>query len=95
MTWSSYTVWYIFGFAAQGLFTARFIVQWIASERKGKSVIPIYFWILSLAGSAMLLVYAIHLRDPVFILGQSFGSFIYIRNLMLFKKENNDDAARA
>lgn len=86
MTWTSYTTWCVFGFAAQALFTARFVVQWVASERKGQSVVPIHFWILSLCGSGMLLVYALHLRDPVFIVGQAFGSFIYIRNLMLLDK---------
>ena len=91
MTWTRYTTWYVFGFAAQALFTARFIVQWIASERKGRSVVPIHFWILSLCGSGMLLVYAIHRRDPVFIVGQAFGSLVYIRNLMLLEKERGSD----
>ena len=90
MTWTSYTTWYLFGFAAQAMFTARFVVQWIASERKGQSIVPIHFWILSLCGSGMLLAYAIHLRDPVFIVGQAFGSFIYIRNLMLLSKERGN-----
>ena len=84
--------WYVFGFAAQALFTARFVVQWIASERRGESVIPIHFWLLSLAGSGMLLVYAIYRRDPVFILGQAFGSFVYIRNLMLLARKARADA---
>jgi len=90
MTWTRYTTWYVFGFAAQALFTARFVVQWLASERKGRSVIPIHFWILSLCGSGMLLVYAVHRRDPVFMAGQAFGSFVYIRNLMLRIKERNN-----
>ena len=81
--------WLYLGFIAQALFTGRFIVQWIASERAGKSVIPIHFWLLSLSGSALLLVYAIHLKDPVFIVGQSAGCFVYIRNLMLLRKERN------
>jgi len=64
----------------------RFLVQWLVSEKRGKSVIPIYFWYLSLLGGLTLLTYAIHIRDPVFIVGQSMGSFIYIRNLMLIHK---------
>ncbi|RLA80620.1 MAG: hypothetical protein DRG36_03040 [Deltaproteobacteria bacterium] len=65
----------------------RFLVQWIVSERKKRSVIPIYFWYLSLAGGLTLLIYAIHIKDPVFIVGQSTGAFIYIRNLMLIYRE--------
>ena len=75
--------WVILGLVVQLAFTARFLVQWIASERSGKSVIPISFWYLSLFGSAGLLFYAIVRADPVFILGQSFGSVVYVRNLML------------
>ncbi|UCC66952.1 MAG: lipid-A-disaccharide synthase N-terminal domain-containing protein [Deltaproteobacteria bacterium] len=64
----------------------RFLVQWVVSEKRGKSVIPIYFWYLSLFGGLTLLTYAIHIKDPVFIVGQSMGAFIYIRNLMLIYK---------
>jgi len=81
------TWWIALGFAGQLLFTGRFLVQWIASERKGQSVVPIHFWLLSLGGSMVLLVYAISRRDPVFIAGQSFGSIVYIRNLMLIRKQ--------
>ena len=80
-------LWLILGLGAQGLFSARFLVQWIVSERRKQSTMPKIFWYLSLAGSGMLLVYAIHRRDPVFILGQSFGSLVYVRNLMLWRKE--------
>ena len=80
------TWWVALGFIGQLLFTGRFVIQWIASERQGKSVVPIHFWLLSLGGSMVLLVYAIHRKDPVFILGQSFGSIVYIRNLMLIQK---------
>src|SRR5258707_15799022 len=73
--------WLALGFLAQGLFTARFLVQWIASERAGKSVIPIAFWFFSIGGGALLLVYALYRRDPVFIAGQAFGLLVYIRNL--------------
>jgi lipid-A-disaccharide synthase-like uncharacterized protein len=79
--------WVVLGFLAQAVFSARFIVQWIASERKKRSVIPKTFWYLSILGSVLLLIYSIHRKDPVFILGQSLGSIIYIRNLMLFQEE--------
>ena len=75
--------WLIFGFFGQALFAARFLVQWICSEKKKKSYIPVAFWYFSLAGGAVLLMYAIHRKDPVFILGQGFGLIVYIRNLML------------
>ncbi|HEV3373325.1 MAG TPA: lipid-A-disaccharide synthase N-terminal domain-containing protein [Xanthobacteraceae bacterium] len=73
--------WLALGFLAQGLFTARFLVQWIASERAGKSVMPIAFWFFSIGGGLLLLVYALYRRDPVFIAGQAFGVFVYARNL--------------
>jgi len=76
-------LWLVVGFFAQGLFSLRFIVQWIASEKEKKSVVPVYFWYISIAGGAMLLLYAIHKKDPVFILGQSMGILVYSRNLML------------
>lgn len=75
--------WLIFGFAAQGFFAARFVWQWLVSEKRGRSTVPLGFWVLSLLGGGMLLVYACHLRDPVFIAGQGLGLFIYVRNLML------------
>ena len=73
--------WLILGFCAQGLFFMRFLVQWIASERRKESVVPVYFWYFSLAGGAMLLTYAIHQEDLVFILGQAGGLVVYSRNL--------------
>ncbi len=82
------TFWLGVGFSAQALFSARFLVQWIASERAGKSVVPVLFWYLSIVGSSMLLIYSIHRQDPVFILGQSVGLFIYCRNLYLIWREN-------
>jgi lipid-A-disaccharide synthase-like uncharacterized protein len=75
------------GFLGQLLFTARFLVQWIASERAGKSVIPLAFWFFSLGGGLILLGYAIYRRDPVFIVGQAAGVFIYVRNLMLIARQ--------
>ncbi len=80
-------IWLIIGFAGQILFSLRFLVQWMASEKKKKSVIPISFWYFSLGGSFLLLAYALHRKDPVFILGQSMGFVIYIRNLVLIDKE--------
>ncbi|MGQ9859241.1 MAG: lipid-A-disaccharide synthase N-terminal domain-containing protein [Thermodesulfobacteriota bacterium] len=75
--------WVILGLSGQVLFSLRFLVQWIVSEKKKASVIPVAFWYLSLGGSLILLAYAIYRQDLVFILGQSTGSFIYVRNLML------------
>lgn len=75
--------WVVFGFAAQAMFTARFLVQWIASERAKDSVMPLAFWYFSLAGGVMLLAYALYRADPVFILGQALGVVIYARNLWL------------
>jgi lipid-A-disaccharide synthase-like uncharacterized protein len=73
--------WVALGFVAQLLFTARFLVQWIESERKNKMVIPIAFWFFSIGGGVLLLIYALYRRDPVFIAGQAFGVFVYARNL--------------
>src|ERR671921_1980560 len=78
--------WLVIGFLGQAVFTARFLVQWLASERKRDSIVPVAFWWLSLAGGITLLSYAIHRRDPVIIVGQGMGLFIYARNLMLIAK---------
>ena len=78
----------IIGFLGQGLFASRFIVQWIYSEKKGESAIPVVFWYLSIFGGLGLLTYAIFRKDPVIILGQSFGIFIYLRNLILIYKKS-------
>lgn len=80
----------VIGFLGQGLFASRFIVQWIYSEKEGKSVIPIQFWYLSIFGGLGLLVYAISRQDPVIIMGQVFGIFIYTRNLYLIYKKKNE-----
>ncbi|MEQ1739033.1 MAG: lipid-A-disaccharide synthase N-terminal domain-containing protein [Methyloglobulus sp.] len=75
------TIWLVIGFLGQALFSARFIVQWLQSEREKRSVFPVAFWYFSIAGGAILLAYAIYKEDPVFILGQLTGLFIYFRNL--------------
>lgn len=79
--------WLTLGFIGQGLFSMRFLVQWLSSERKKRSVIPLAFWYFSLLGGATLLTYAIHRADPVFIVGQLTGLFIYARNLQLIIRE--------
>ena len=80
----------VIGFIGQGLFASRFIVQWLYSEKVGKSSIPIIFWYLSIFGGIGLLTYAIFRQDPVIIVGQTFGIFIYVRNLFLIYKKNNE-----
>lgn len=79
--------WTILGLVAQACFFMRFFVQWLESERRGESVIPVSFWYWSLAGAAGLLAYAIYKQDMVFILGQSTGFFIYVRNLVMIRKK--------
>ncbi|MBZ0115282.1 MAG: lipid-A-disaccharide synthase N-terminal domain-containing protein [Thermoanaerobaculia bacterium] len=84
---SAETLWLIVGFTGQACFFMRFLVQWLSSEREGRSVIPVAFWYFSLAGGAIVLVYAIYRKDPVFIVGQTTGVFIYLRNLALIRRE--------
>jgi lipid-A-disaccharide synthase-like uncharacterized protein len=79
--------WVLFGFLAQAMFTGRFLVQWIASERERKSVMPTAFWYFSMAGGVMLLAYAVYRQDPVFIMGQALGVLIYTRNIWLIHRE--------
>ena len=74
-------IWLAIGFLGQAFFSARFLIQWIASERQGKSVVPRAFWYFSIGGGMTLLLYALWRRDPVFILGQGAGLFVYARNL--------------
>lgn len=82
-----FDLWVVFGFAAQFMFMLRFVVQWLASERARRSVIPIAFWFFSVGGGSLLFIYAIHIGDPVFIAGQGGGLFIYLRNLWLIFRE--------
>ncbi len=83
-------VFLIIGFTGQGLFASRFIFQWIYSEKRGESYIPIIFWYLSIFGGIGLLAYALFRKDPVIITGQLFGIFIYLRNLILIYKKKYD-----
>jgi lipid-A-disaccharide synthase-like uncharacterized protein len=77
--------WLLLGFGGQAVFMGRFVLQWLVSERRGRSVIPVAFWYLSIAGALVLLVYALHRRDPVFAAGQGVGIAIYLRNLQLVR----------
>ena len=83
----------VVGFAGQGLFAMRFILQWLSSEKQAKSVIPIAFWYFSIGGGAVLLLYAIWRQDPVIICGQGLGLFIYLRNLYFIRRDKADTAA--
>jgi lipid-A-disaccharide synthase-like uncharacterized protein len=85
--------WVLLGFIAQIFFTLRFVVQWIASERVGKSVIPVAFWWFSIGGGSLLFVYALYRRDPVFIAGQGLGVFVYLRNLYFVMRERRQAVA--
>lgn len=77
--------WLLVGFGGQALFMGRFVLQWCASERRRRSVIPVSFWYLSILGALVLLAYAAHRRDPVFVAGQGLGVAIYLRNLQLIR----------
>lgn len=87
--------WVILGFVAQAFFTMRFVVQWIASERARKSIIPAAFWFFSISGGALLLIYAIYRRDPVFIAGQALGLLVYVRNVYFIMTSKRDLSAQA
>ncbi len=87
---AKFDVWFAFGLGAQLVFTARFLVQWIASERQGRSVIPRAFWLLSIAGGLMTLLYGLVRRDAIIILGQVLSLVIYGRNLMLIAKRGDN-----
>lgn len=80
-------IWLAVGFLGQACFSMRFLIQWIASERRKESVIPIYFWYFSIGGGLTLLSYALYRHDPVFILGQAAGLFVYSRNLYLIHRK--------
>ena len=86
-------IWLAAGFLGQAFFSMRFLVQWIASERRKESVIPVYFWYFSIGGGLMLLTYAIHRQDPVFILWQAAGLLVYSRNLYLIHRKRQPATA--
>ena len=90
---SSEKIWLAVGFAGQALFAARFLVQWLYSEKAKKSAVPVAFWYFSIGGGATLLSYAIYRHDPVFVLGQSTGLLIYLRNLHLISRERRGSGA--
>jgi lipid-A-disaccharide synthase-like uncharacterized protein len=85
------TIWLGIGFLGQGLFFGRWVVQWITSEKKAESQVPISFWYMSLIGGLITLAYAIYRKDPVFIAGQGLGAIVYIRNLMLISRTNQSN----
>ena len=87
-----FSAWILLGFIAQFCFTMRFVVQWVASERARRSVVPVAFWFFSLRGGVLLLIYSIYREDPVFIAGQALGLLIYVRNLWLIGKEKKTGA---
>lgn len=85
-----FDLWLVFGIVAQVLFAMRFVVQWVASERAGRSVMPVAFWFFSMAGGLLTLVYGIVRREPIIILGQVLSVFIYVRNLRLIVRERRE-----
>ena len=96
INWMYEHVWVMIGFTGQVVFMSRMMVQWIAAERKQDAVIPVAFWWLSLAGGVISLSYAVHKQDPVFMVAQGLGTFVYLRNLMLIHKGRpKGDGARA
>jgi lipid-A-disaccharide synthase-like uncharacterized protein len=89
MDWSDSSYWIAFGLLGNAAFFSRFLVQWVASERAGKSLVPVTFWYLSIIGSLILLIYAIHRGDPIFVLAYLPNAFVYTRNLVLVRREQN------
>ena len=89
------TIWLIIGFLGQGIFFMRWVVQWIASERHAESRVPTAFWYMSMIGGLITLAYAIYRQDPVFIAGQSIGSIVYLRNLMLIHRPSQSESGSA
>lgn len=83
---STETIWLAVGFLGQGLFFGRWLVQWVASERNAESQVPVAFWYMSVIGGLITLVYAVYRRDPVFIIGQTVGVVVYVRNLVLLRR---------
>jgi len=93
--WESlWNPWFLFGMIGQGVFFLRFVVQWIVSERRGRSTIPLAFWYLSLVGSLLIFIYAVREAQPLFMLAQLLACFIYVRNLMLIYRQRRRLRAR-
>ena len=92
MDWSDSIAWIVLGLMGNAAFFSRFLVQWLASERARESIIPLSFWHLSIVGSLLLLAYAVHKRDPIFILAYLPNAFVYIRNLVLIRRKEAGDA---
>ncbi|MBY0613681.1 MAG: lipid-A-disaccharide synthase N-terminal domain-containing protein [Beijerinckiaceae bacterium] len=88
-----FDVWLLIGIFGQLMFTMRFLVQWIASERAGQSVVPIAFWFFSIGGGLITLIYGLYKKEPVIIMGQSLSLFIYVRNLMLIFRKRSGAAS--
>lgn len=84
-------IWYVIGFLGEAIFGSRMLVQWIASEKAKKNIVPELFWYLSLAGSVLVFVYALHLQDPVFVISKGAGLFVYIRNVVLLRNDQNQN----
>lgn len=84
------TIWLAVGFLGQGLFFGRWLIQWIASEQKAESHVPLSFWYMSLIGGLITLIYAIYRKDPVFIVGQTVGTLVYVRNLMMLNRNSDN-----
>lgn len=95
MNWNDTPFWLGFGLLGNLAFFSRFLVQWVASERAGRSFIPLSFWYLSLAGSLVLLIYAVHRRDPIFTLAYLPNAVVYVRNLVLIRRHETPDGIRA
>lgn len=87
-SFESINFWLVLGFLGQFVFFLRFVIQWIASEKKGESVIPVAFWYFSIVGAIIIFIYALHIMDPVFIAGQGIALMIYTRNLTLIKRKS-------
>jgi lipid-A-disaccharide synthase-like uncharacterized protein len=92
---AKFDVWLLLGIVGQALFAMRFIIQWLASEKEGRSVIPITFWFFSIGGGLITLVYGLYKREPVIILGQALSLFIYARNLALIGRERRKPARQS
>ena len=90
---AKFDLWVLFGLVAQVIFAMRFVVQWIASERAGRSVMPVAFWFISLGGGLLTLIYGLVRREPIIIIGQVLAVFIYLRNLMLIYRPRKDDGS--